>query len=179
MNPRRVLLSLMTLLLLAIAAIKTLPAQTSANSEKEIAKIREQWVANWNAKKLEPIVQLYAQDAVFLPSTGQRIEGREAIGSYLKQVMDSSAGKLSVKSLASEESAKLAFDSGSFEDTLKGGSAIISGHGTISGTVTITGGGGEQRQVKGSYLIVLKRGSDNKWLIQQHASTEVPPVVNK
>jgi ketosteroid isomerase-like protein len=177
MNPRRVLLSLMTLLLLAIAAIKTLPAQTSANSEKEIAEIREQWVANWNAKKLEPIVQLYAQDAVFLPSTGQRIEGREAIGNYLKQVMDSSYGKLSVKSLVSENSGKLAFDSGSFEDALKGGGATIGGNATVSGHGSIGGGG--QRQVKGSYLIVLKRGTGSKWFIQQHASTEASPAVNK
>src|SRR5882762_3032503 len=118
MNLRRLLL-VSTITLMAVV-VGTLPGQTPSDSAKEIAAIREQWVSNWNTQKLEPILNLYAQDAVFLPSTGQRIEGREAIANYLKQVMVSSAGNLTVKSVSVEDSGKLAFDSGNFKYTAKG-----------------------------------------------------------
>jgi uncharacterized protein (TIGR02246 family) len=173
MNLRRLLLVLAA----ALIAIETLPAQTQSDSEREIAAIREQWVSNWNAQKLEPILKLYAQDAVFLPSTGQRIEGRQAIGNYLKQLMDSRAVNLSVNSVVADDSGKLAFDSGNFQYTLKGGGTTIAGSAKIAGPTTIMGG--RSREVKGSYLIVLKRGTDGKWLIQQHASAEVPPAANQ
>ncbi|HKM90332.1 MAG TPA: nuclear transport factor 2 family protein [Candidatus Acidoferrales bacterium] len=174
MNPRRMLPFLTALLI--ILAVESLPAQSSSNSAKEIATIREQWVTNWNAKNLEPIVKLYAQDAVLLPSTGQRIEGRDAIGNYLKRVMVSSTGNLSVTSVSEEDAGKLAFDSGSFQDAVKAGGGGIGGNGGIGGRGGIGGGG--QRRVEGNYLIVLKRGPGGKWLIVQHASTEVPPAAN-
>src|SRR5882762_3918758 len=174
MNLRRLLL-VSTITLMAVV-VGTLPGQTPSDSAKEIAAIREQWVSNWNAQKLEPILKLYAQDAVFLPSTGQRIEGREAIGNYLKQLMDPRAVNLSVKSVVADDSGKLAFDSGNFQYTLKGGGTTVMGNTTIMGNTTMMAG--RSREVKGSYLIVFKRGSDGKWLIEQHASTEVPTLAN-
>lgn len=172
MNLRRLLLVL-TAGLVAVAA-GTLPAQTPSDSAKEIAAIRDQWVESWNAQKIEPILKLYAQDAVLLPATGERIEGRDAIGNYLKQAVVSSAGNLSVKSVTVDDSGKLAFDSGDYQYTVKLGGAVLGGKAVVGGKAVLGGGG--SREVKGNYLIVLKRGPDGKWLIQQHASTEVPPT---
>jgi ketosteroid isomerase-like protein len=172
MNRHRLLLFFSAALLAVV--IETLPAQTPSDSAKETARIREQWVKNWNAKKLGPILEFYAQDAVLLPSTGLRIQGRDAIGDYLKQVMEMSTGNLSVKSISTEDSGKLAYDSGSFQDTVKGGGSGIGGKAGVGGKAGFGGGG--SREVNGSYLIVLKRGPDGKWLIEQHASTEVSPA---
>lgn len=172
MVPRRLILALAAMLI--AVAFETLPAQNSSDSAKEIATIREQWVTNWNAQKLEPIVKLYAQDAVLLPSTGERIEGRGAIENYLKRVMESSLHNLIVTSISVEDSGKLAFDSGNFQDTVKGGGGGIGGKAGVGGKAGFGGGG--SRQVRGSYLIVLKRGPDRRWLIAQHASTEVLPA---
>jgi len=164
-----------SLLVLAVAVgVGTLSAQMPSDSAKEIAAIRDQWVSNWNAQKLEPIVELYAKGAVLLPATGERIRGRDAIEKYLRDAMVSSAGDLTVTSVTVRNSGNLAFDSGSFQYTRKGGGTTIAGGATIGGGTVLAGGG--QRQVKGSDLIVLGRGSDGKWLIEQHASTEVPPA---
>lgn len=155
------------------ATIQTLHAQTPSDSTQQISSLRDEWVNDWNAKKLQPLLLLYAQDAVLLPATGQRITSRTSIEAYLKQVMDSSAGDLKVESVSTDESGELAYDSGSFQCTIRGG-AVMGGRGGTGGR-PIMGGGGSRR-VEGNYLIVLKRGRDGKWLIAQHAFTEVPPA---
>jgi ketosteroid isomerase-like protein len=172
MNPR--CLSLFLAALSMVVAIAPLTAQTPSNSAKEIATIREQWVTNWNAMKIEPIVKLYAQDAVLLPSAGQRIEGRDAIENYLKQAMASSTGHLIVTPASLKDSGKQEVDSGSFKDTLKGGGSGIGGKAGIGGNAGFGGGG--SREVNGDYRVVLRRGRDGKWLIELGAWNEVSPA---
>jgi ketosteroid isomerase-like protein len=164
MNPCSKFLFLVTLLI--AVAVTSLSAQTSPNSAKEIATIRQQWETNWNAKNLEALVKLYSQDAVLLTSAGQRIAGRDAISNYLKKALDSLIGPLSIKSISEEDSGNLAFDSGSFTD--KTANTDLSGKPGTSG--------GVQQQTEGYYLIVLKRQGDGRWLIQQQSSTDVPPA---
>lgn len=147
------------------------------DSTKDITEIREEWVKDWNAKQLNQILALYAQDAVFLPTTGQRIEGRKAIGDFLEPIMQASNRALSVKSIETEESNKVAYDSGTFEDMRGGGGATVTSGVSISPGVTI--GAASSQKVEGTYLLVLKRGENGRWQIVQHAAIEAPPSTQK
>ncbi len=93
MNLRRLLLVLLAALF--AASIKTAPAQTPS-SMQQIAAIRDEWVNDWKSKNLEGLRTLYAQNAVFLPADGTWVEGRDAIGDYLRQVIDSSGNSIIV-----------------------------------------------------------------------------------
>jgi uncharacterized protein (TIGR02246 family) len=131
-----------------------------------ISALREQWVKNWNAKQLQPILQAYAPDAVLLPPSGERVTGtgREAIGKYWKQRMDSEAGPLVLEPGSADCSGDLAYESGTARYT-----------GPVPGPATgahpITPAPGSTGQIEGSYLVVLRRQPDGRWLIVQHAFT--------
>jgi len=58
----------------------TPPASTIA----ALANIREAWVQDLRTKQLEPILKLYAPDAVFLQPTGERLTGSAALRSLCK-----------------------------------------------------------------------------------------------
>jgi ketosteroid isomerase-like protein len=166
-------LRLVTLVAAFLAvALETAPAQTPSSSPQQISSVREEWVKDWNAKQLSALLMLYTQDAVLLPPTGQRITGRDAIGAYLKPVMDSRAGNLSVTSVSADAPGTLGYDSGTYRDAIKGGT-VLGGNAQIGGNARISGGGGE-RNVEGNYLTILMRQRDGKWLIVQQAFSEVP-----
>lgn len=56
---------------------------------ESVEKVRLEWLANWNAKNLKGVMALYADDAVLLPSSGERITGKAKIGEYFKSIFDS------------------------------------------------------------------------------------------
>ena len=151
-----------------------LSGQSHLEAANEISRIRNESVTNWNAGHLGPIVKVFEKDAVLLPSTGQRIVGRSAIENYLKQVMDSSPGKLSVSSTSVKESGNRAYDRGTFQYSANVPGVILSGGVRISGGATISGGGGT-REWKGNYLSIYKRGADHKWLIQRQTFAQTLP----
>lgn len=126
----------------------SLSAATLADAPdaKAIADVSVQWAKAWSAGDLEAAVALYAEDAVFLPSTGTRVAGRTAIRELFKQALVSHRSNLRVQSKVTEQSGDLAYDSGEFQD-------------------------GADR---GSYLVILRRNADNGWLIVQHMWTDVP-----
>lgn len=163
------------LAVLAILGAGTLSAQSHLETAKEISRIRDECVTNWNARHLGPIVNAFEGDAVLLPSKGKRIEGREAIEHYLKSVMDSNPGKLSVRSVSLKESGNLAYDRGTFQYSVNVPGVILSGNVRISGSATLSGGGGT-RVMKGNYSSVYKRGADHKWLIQRQSFSRSFPI---
>jgi uncharacterized protein (TIGR02246 family) len=110
--------------------------------------VRDEWIKDWKSRNLEDLRKLYAQDAVFLPALGTEIRGRDAIGDYLKQIIDSSPGDLFAEPDGLDGSSRdVAYDSG----------AIVY---WIKGTVA---------PIKGFYLMVLKRNSDGNWQIVRQA----------
>ncbi len=129
-----------------------LAANTCASAEcgAKIKELRESWVKNWNEKKLDKVIDLYAADATMLPSDGQRIVGRDNIRTFLKSYMDSGNVEESVRSSATDCAGKIGFDSGTFEETIQAK-------------------GSRKRQ--GNYLVALREIS-GKWRIVQHASIE-------
>lgn len=144
------------LLLIIVAALsaavnRPAPAQAPSNSTQSFVAVRDEWIKDWKSRNLDGLRTLYAPDAVFLPALGVGIQGRDAIGDYLKQLSDSTVGALFVVPYgpggAGDASGDVAYDSGFM-------------HYWIRGTIA---------PIKGSYLMVLKRDKNGNWQIVRQA----------
>jgi uncharacterized protein (TIGR02246 family) len=122
----------------------------------DVSKISEQWAKEWGAKNLDAVVALYADDAVFLPSTGNRVTGRAAIRELFAGALASHSSELHVRSKKTEQSGQLAYDSGEYEET----------------STT----GGVKKLGRGNYLVVFRREGKNQWRIIQHMWTDLAPT---
>jgi len=115
-----------------------------------------QWAEYWRQKKLDDVVALYAPDAVFLTGTGDRFSGRNAIRAVFKTAMEGHTSDLTPRSLVTEISGNLAYDSGDYLETI------------------IPASGVAKTELKGNYVIVFKRQRSGKWLIIEHVWTVKP-----
>ena len=139
------------------SALGSWPAsQRQSAIVNDLAKVSELWAHDWSAKQLDQVIELYAQDAVFLTGTGDRITGRTAIRTALKKALDTNTPYLTVRSLVTEQSGNLGYDSGDYRETI----TPVSGEG--------------KRESHGNYVIVFKRQPNGKWLIIEHVWTDAP-----
>lgn len=131
-------------------------------SESPIDKLRQQWVTDWNLKEINQIMPLYAPDAMFFTASGERAIGQAAIRELFERMRDSNISNLRLHSLAVEHSGDLAYDSGSYRETV----ALPDN---------------PEHEIQGSYLAVYKLQPDGRWLIVQHVWTaaSTPHVVVK
>jgi uncharacterized protein (TIGR02246 family) len=125
--------------------------------EPPFAALRQVWAQCLHAKSVDAIVTLYTEDGVFLNPTGQRLTGRAAIGGLMTKVTQTFDSAIELTSLATERSGALAYDSGTFKETL------------------IDRSSGNAIRTSGSYLQVLRRGDDGHWRIAQQAWTGAEP----
>ncbi len=123
-----------------------------------VGKLREAWVQDLRAKRLEPILKFYAADAAFLQPSGERITGEAALRGLFQMIMATFDSDLTLHSRNLEASGDLAYDSGDFEETL---------------TVIATGA---KINSKGSYVIIYKRQANGNWQIVQQVWTGTPPA---
>ena len=148
------------LVLAAVACSTVLAVPEKADKDMDaIAKIRTEWANDLHSKQLDRIMELYALDAVFLQPNGQRITGRSAIRRLTEIVMAKFTSDIALRSLASEHSGKLAYDSGEFSETL------------------ITSADSSSTHTRGNYLMVF-RHEKNRWLIIEQVWTESSPSHN-
>lgn len=122
------------------------------------AKLRGDWAAALHAKQLDALAMLYAPDAVFLEPDGQRVSGRPAIRDLCKKMMDTFTSDLTFHSLVTGQSGTLAYDSGDYQETL------------------IANADGKKTDASGTYLMVLKRQNDGRWLILAQMWTDAKPA---
>lgn len=146
------------LLVVSVALLFAAPTPKSDPAADAIAKVRAEWARDLHEKQLDKIVELYAPDAVFLLPTGDRIAGRPAIRDLTKNIMSIFTSDITLNSLVVEHSGNLAYDSGTFSETL-----VKVSDGSKTGS-------------KGSYLMVFKRQADGKWLIAQQVWTGAEPA---
>lgn len=151
---RRVALALFALVLSQILH-SVAGAQSATNAT--LAKTREAWVHDLHTKQLEPILKLYAPEAVFLQPSGERLTGSSALRTLFQNIMATFNSDLSLHSHNLEASGDLAYDSGDFQENL---TSIASGAKIAS---------------KGSYVIIFKRQPNGSWQIVQQVFTGVPP----
>jgi uncharacterized protein (TIGR02246 family) len=123
---------------------------------KKLSKVSMDWAKYWREKQLAEVVALYAPDAVFLTGTGDRINGRAAIRAAFKTALATNSSDLIPRSLVTEVSGDLAYDSGDYRETIT----------PVSG--------GAKLEMKGNYVIVFKRQRNGEWLIIQHVWTDAP-----
>lgn len=135
------------------ASKKTLPRSLL---ETKLSRVCGQWAEHWRQKKLDDVVALYAPAAVFLTGTGDRFSGREAIRAVFKTAMEGHTSDLTPRSLVTEASGNLAYDSGDYLETI------------------IPASGVARTELKGNYVIVFKRQPTGKWLIIEHVWTDKP-----
>jgi uncharacterized protein (TIGR02246 family) len=125
---------------------------TPGEIEDEIAKSRDVWVALWNTRQINQVLTLYAPDAMFLTASGERATGLFEIRYLFERMRNSNTSDLKLHSLAFEQSGDLAYDSGSYTETM----ALPDN---------------PHHEIRGSYLAVYKHQPDGRWLIVQHVWT--------
>jgi len=146
------------LLLMSAAVLFAAPTSKPDAASEAIAKVRAEWAQDLHEKQFDKIVQLYAPDAAFLLPSGDRIVGRQAIRDLMKNIMSIFTSEITLNSMVVEHSGTLAYDSGTFSETL------------------VKVSDGSKTESKGSYLMVLKRQADGNWLIAQQVWTGTEPA---
>jgi ketosteroid isomerase-like protein len=154
---RRIGITLVAFAILTLIYPPTGIYASQASTFLTLAKIRETWVRDLRAKKLEPILKFYAPNAVFLQPSGERITGSAAIRSLFQSIMSTFNSDLTLQSHNLETSGDLAYDSGDFQETL---------------TNVATGA---KISSKGSYITIFKRQPNGSWQIVQQVWTGSPP----
>jgi uncharacterized protein (TIGR02246 family) len=139
------------MLSVGVSAQERKPGASTAN--KEIAGIKDRLAEAVHSKRLDDLVLLFAPDATFLVSTTGRVNGRAAIRQLFEKVTASFTSSIVMKSVRIEKSGDLAYDSGDFEETITSMSD------------------GQQRSIKGSYLLIFKRRRGGQWLIVEQIMT--------
>jgi ketosteroid isomerase-like protein len=137
----------MMLLVLALAFVFQAPAND------QFAPLREQWARNLHDKHIESSVAEYAEDATFVDPSGNRTHGRAAIRQLFQTITATFDSDLTFSSLQVATSGGLAYDSGTFRETL-----------TTRST-------GRRQETTGSYLTVYRHSSDGGWLIVEQMWT--------
>jgi ketosteroid isomerase-like protein len=155
-SPRRTALAFLALATILVPISSSIAASQSSTLTA-LVKVRETWVQDLHAKKLEPILKFYAPDAVFLQPTGERITGSSGLRTLFQNIMATFDSALTLHSQNLEASGDLAYDSGDFQESLT----------NIATGAKLTS--------KGSYIIIFKRQPDASWQIVEQVFTGVPP----
>jgi uncharacterized protein (TIGR02246 family) len=120
---------------------------TTPGDTAPIAEMRDKYIAAFNAGDAAGVAALFAEDAVSMPDHHVALEGRAAIESYMRDTFAQYTTNITVTPGETEVMGDIAHEHGSF-------------------TTTITPkAGGNAMTDTGKYLVILKRGSDGRWLI--------------
>lgn len=132
-------------------------AATPRRDAPDFAALRQRWAEDLHDKRLEESVALYAPDATFLQPDGAHAEGIAAIRTLYQTVFATYDSDIQLQSRTVERSKDLAFDSGSYTETLRNRSS------------------GSSAQLAGDYLTVYRRTPNGAWLIVQQSWSMIPP----
>lgn len=139
-----------------LAAAQTSPdPHPSAGSPPTDAftALRDQWARNLRDKKTDSSAAEYSQDADFIDPSGVRVNGTQAIRRLFETVTATFDSDLKFTSKRVEQSGNLAFDSGTYDETL-----------LVRATAKV-------QHSTGSYLTIYRRGPTGQWLIVQQIWT--------
>jgi uncharacterized protein (TIGR02246 family) len=113
----------------------------------QVTRMRESWVRSAEARDAAAVAGMYADDAVMVGSTGERMEGRQAIEQGLAGSLDG-LSNMHVTSVATEVGTDLVADMGTYTQIFQGPE-------------------GEQT-VHGYYHVVARRQPDGSLRVVQH-----------
>ncbi|MBV9991600.1 MAG: SgcJ/EcaC family oxidoreductase [Alphaproteobacteria bacterium] len=149
---------LILILVASLAPILVASLAVSTARARDVSDLSQRWSGYWNAKNLDATMTLYAPDAAFLPPVGKAWHGVAEIRRQCAAALAVYEPHIELTSERSERSGTLAFDTGTYDETLnpvKGGKSV---------------------HAKGSYLFLFKRGRDGRWRILEQSWSETTPV---
>jgi len=153
---------LVLVLTLALLGCNTAPAEqpkADPQADKDaINKLRDEFIAAFNANDAEKMGQAYAESAVVMDLGQPTIEGRAAIIEHNKMFFDQNMAKIGINSRAMSVSGDLGFDEGTF--TME---------------ITPKAAGQKPMMTEGRYLVVLQRGADGWKVLEDMGNTAAPP----
>ncbi len=128
---------------------------TTPDVAEMIQHAGDDWARHWNAKQLEKVVEIYAEDAVYLPPHHDAVHGRQAIREYLKGPLDHGATDLRFEVTYIKQSGDLAYDVGRY-------------------SMTVPQSDGSKRPDRGKYLAVWRREKGSWKLVADSWSSDLP-----
>jgi uncharacterized protein (TIGR02246 family) len=123
----------------------------------DVTSLSASWAAAWSAKDLDAIMALYAPQPVFLANSGERWTGADEIRTNFAMGLSSFTPQLTLKSVRSEVSGRLAYDSGTYDE-------IITPQGSTNAA-----------HVWGNYLFVFQRQKNGEWKILEQSFSQFDP----
>ena len=142
----------------AVIAALSITLLSAAARAQQPTDISAQWAGYWNAKNLSAVLTLYGGDPVFCPTNGHSWSGVAQIRKHFAGLLAVYDPRIVLASLRSETAGDLAYDSGTYEETIapvKGGKAI---------------------HAAGTYLFLFKRDRHKHWQIVEQTWTSFDPV---
>jgi ketosteroid isomerase-like protein len=140
--------------LLAFAA----PVMAEPVHYTPVMDISQQWAGYWNAKNIKALMTLYAPEPVFHSTVGATWDGAAQIRKGFAGILKNYDPDITLHSLRSQTSGTLAYDSGTYDETIarvKGGAPI---------------------KARGSYLFLFQKQKRGGWKILEQTWTEREPV---
>ncbi len=136
-----------------IKAVLMLSLVMQSSGDDGFLKLREDWARNLHEKRLEASLAEYAEDAEFLSPEGSRIKGKAALKDLFETVTKAFDSDLKFTSMRVEISGDLAYDSGTYQETM------------------VMRGTGKRHESSGSYLTVYRHQKSGEWLIVEQVWT--------
>lgn len=149
-------LSALSIALVIVASGAGTAAQSGSSSTQAdrgaIERATQEYAQAWLANDASRVMATLTKDAVIFPSTLRPIAGAEAIRQFW---FPSSGPSTRVTDM------QLTID----DISVDGNTAIVSGSGTLSFTMTSADGQDSSRTLRSWFVNVLRRQSDGRWLI--------------
>jgi uncharacterized protein (TIGR02246 family) len=140
-----------------LACFASAPA-CAAPTPPDVAQLSQDWARDWQAKRLDDVMTLYAPDAVFVTGDGTRVTGTAAIRDFFASVLKAYSAKIFMRSVDGGSSGDLAYDGGEYHEL-----------------ITPVAPGVAKIATHGGWLIVARR-IDGHWRIAEQMWNSVEPV---
>jgi len=140
----------------------TAPAQEMAVDvnmvRTQVSQVRQSWINAAQADDAMAVANLYADDAIMISDDGTLQNGRSAIETSLTDMLQATSN-LQITPTDFRTDGGMATETGEY-------------------TMTATMPEGTTQDIKGMYLVVLKKQTDGSWKIVQHlsATPTMPPA---
>ena len=128
---------------------RTVRRTIKADAAATIRRIGDDWARHWNAKELDGVVAVYAEDAVYLPPHHEAVHGREAIREYVRSPLAHGVSDLAFEVTYIKQHGPIAWDVGTYR-------------------MSMPQPDGTKKEDHGKYLTVWRRVGE-KWLIAADA----------